>query len=122
MTQKEKIIYLAGIMDADGCLKIYHRNNRGRREGCRKFVVSNTSKELIDWLYKNFGGWRCPVKREGNRKLQYRWELRSEEILDVLPQILPYLIVKKEDAKIQMNYLKNRKHKGNSLKKSRKIK
>ena len=108
MTKKEKLIYLAGIIDGEGCVKLAcHKIKRKYKiyYGCQKRCeVSNTSKKLIDWLYKNFGGHLISAKREGNRKLQYRWALRKKEIEEIFPQIIPYLIVKKEESKETLNY------------------
>ncbi|XOB41811.1 MAG: hypothetical protein ACKKMS_00205 [Candidatus Nealsonbacteria bacterium] len=88
----EKIVYLAGIIDGEGCVKPSKSNYP-------RCIVSNTSKELVDWLYDNFGGYKSPSKREGNRKLQYWWMLRKKEMKNILPLIIPYLIIKKEEAK-----------------------
>ena len=104
MTKKEKLIYLAGIIDGEGCIGRVCTTSKKRMKEDRKISyssrceVSNTSKSLIDWLYENFGGYKYPVKREGNRKLQYRWKLRKKEIKKIVPKIIPYLIVKKEGA------------------------
>jgi len=102
MKKIEKVIYLAGIIDGEGCVKP-HSSSSNFLRGYKKQIqarceVSNTSKELADWLQKNFGGDVRTVKREGNRKTQYWWRLRNGEMKKVLPQIIPYLIVKKEEA------------------------
>lgn len=110
MVCKERFVYLAGIIDGEGCVGMVCSTSKKRiREGrkrssCARCEVSNTSKELVDWLYDNFGGYKYPVKREGNRKLQYRWKLRKEEMKKVIPQIIPYLIIKKQECKELLNY------------------
>ena len=86
---KEDLIYLAGIIDGEGCVKI---NRQARCE------ITNTSKELIDWLYNTFGGHTYTTKQITSRKLQYRWVLRKLEIKKLLPLVLPYLKIKKEEA------------------------
>ena len=95
---KENIIYLAGIIDGEGCVK--------PRKNFQRCEVSNTSKELIDWLFDNFGGHKIPVKREGNRKLQYRWILRKEEMKNIFPLIIPYMIIKKSEAEQSLKLAK----------------
>lgn len=119
MNQKEKIIYLAGIIDGEGCVKISkfqikYKNKDGKTkyyfDRQARCEVSNTSKDLIDWLYDNFGGHKFPVRRKVNRKLQYRWKLRQKEIEKILPLIIPYLIVKKQEAKesLRLRLLRNK--------------
>ncbi|XOB41791.1 MAG: LAGLIDADG family homing endonuclease [Candidatus Nealsonbacteria bacterium] len=105
MTKKEKLIYLAGIIDGEGCMgRVCSTSKKRMKEGRKasysvRCEVSNTSKKLIDWLYENFGGYKYPIKREENRKLQYRWKLRRKEMKKIIPQMIPYLIIKKNEAK-----------------------
>jgi len=104
MKQKEKIIYLAGIIDGEGCVKPnYLIKNKNLVARC---VVSNTSFELVSWLKNNFGGYIRIVKREGNRKIQYWWTLRNKEIKDLFPKIIPYLIIKKKEAIQSLSLIK----------------
>jgi len=61
-----KYIYLAGIIDGEGCISL-------AKNGCArkyiKIVVVNTSKDLIFWLKENFDGWiRLNKSKIGNRK------------------------------------------------------
>lgn len=105
MTYKEKLIYLAGILDGEGCLRPTKDNRGKRRYRKPRCEISNTSKNLIDWLYKNFDGHCYPVKKEGNRKLQYRWDLRHNEMRRILPRVLPYLRIKKKDALKSLKFL-----------------
>lgn len=104
MTYKEKLIYLAGIIDGEGCVKPHFAKKRNVYEA--RCEVSNTSKELIDWLYENFRGFNSPIKREGNRKPQYRWRLRNREMKKIIPLIIPYLIIKKEEAEQSLKLIK----------------
>ena len=99
MTKKEKFIYLAGILDGEGCLNLQHRKGEYRKSTIACCIISNTSKELIDWLHKNFGGYKYLTKREGNRKLQYKLSFRYREIKKIIPKLIPYLRVKKKEAK-----------------------
>lgn len=109
MTKKEKLIYLAGILDGEGCLIPYKNNGGYRRSHTARCVVRHTSKKLIDWLRTNFGG-HCSIQiREGNRKTQYTWRLRYKEMKEVLTGVMPYLIVKKKEAKQSLKIVLNSK-------------
>lgn len=118
MNKKEKIIYLAGIIDGEGCVKFKMSGGTAgnkKRYPRARCVVTNTSKKLIYWLKDNFGGNVRIVKREelkgynkgkGNRKTQYHWRLRYGEIKKIFPQIIPYLIIKKKEAKQSLALIK----------------
>ena len=49
MPKKEEIIYLAGFFDGDGCITTSPKTNF-------RLTISNTNKEILDWIKKNFGG------------------------------------------------------------------
>ena len=107
----EQLAYLAGILDGEGCLKPSRLPNKKTGEYIYKVArveVSNTSKELIDWLYGTFGGHVCPmIEREGNRKPQYRWKLRKQEMKDILPLVIPYFQIKKKEAEDILDLFKH---------------
>lgn len=105
MYKKNHIIYLAGILDGEGWFSI----QRVRREGSRStsysptIGVANTNKALIDWLLNNFDGnfqERKPHPNQYGRKLRYEWKLNWTKSKELLPKIIPFLICKKEQAKI----------------------
>ena len=110
MTKKEKLIYLAGIIDGEGCVRPIFRSNSKKTKFWYhpRCTVHNTSEDLIDWLIKNFGGKKTICKRDETRKISYLWNLRYAEMQEILPQLCPYLIVKKEETLITIKQLKDR--------------
>jgi len=63
-----------------------------------------TNKEIIEMLVKKFGS---KVREECvvNRKKMYRWGTSGNLVVPIiLKQILPYLVVKKEQAKVVIEY------------------
>lgn len=102
MSEKTKFAYLAGILDGEGCLSI----GAGRRQkwsviNYNSIVsVANTDIRLIKWLHQNFGGnfFDGKQQRPTNKK-HYIWRLlKRKDIELLLLAVLPYLIVKREQA------------------------
>ena len=92
MSDKAKYGYFAGILDGEGCLSI----TAGHKETCINYnatmQVQNTSKPLIDWLQKKFGGSVYLSKKATEKtKEAYMWRvLKKKEIEVLLLAALPY--------------------------------
>ncbi len=58
MTKKEKIIYLAGIMDGEGTFyrPAMKKKDRKRTYYYPRMVITQKERPLLDWTKKNFGG------------------------------------------------------------------
>src|ERR1019366_2308022 len=108
MSDKAKYSYLAGILDGEGCITI----GAGQKATCINYnsivVVQNTSRKLIDWLQKNFGGSVYLSKKATEKtKEAYMWRvLKKKDIEILLLATLPYLVVKREQAKILLNFVR----------------
>lgn len=101
---KEQTVYIAGFIDGEGTISMQWINNRY----CTgPFVqVANTHKGVIDWIsevteigHKAYAYDRHPEKQKKAYLLQYR----GTKAIELLEQIEPYLIVKKEQAKVLMD-------------------
>jgi len=98
LSQKETL-YLAGLIDGDGTIYI----SRGRP------TVSITSiHNYIVTLCTVYGGYFQYVERHRTRDKRpyYQWTWPIEMIKWYLPQILPYLQIKLEQAKILLEAIK----------------
>lgn len=99
--------YAAGVVDAEGCLAVCKSNDPRGPIYSARVVVSNRSKELIDFFVQNFGGYITvdrPKKAEHN--INYLWHLSSSQHTErFLSQIYPYLRGKKSQADILFEYL-----------------
>ena len=108
MSDKAKYGYVAGIIDGEGCVTI----GAGKKETCINYnaivAVQNTSKKLIDWLQLKFGGQVYLSKKETKKtKAAWMWRITKKEVIErFLLAILPYLIVKREQAKILLEYVR----------------
>ncbi len=107
INKNEKFAYLAGIIDGEGSFYIAQDNRHGKSFNSRLYVT-NTDKELIDWLYKNFKGLTYSYNSIKNPhwKTRFQWIVQKKDILEMCENIFPYLVVKKEQAKIMIKFRK----------------
>lgn len=105
---KAKCGYLAGIIDGEGCITI----GRGIKKDTINYnailMVTNTDKNVIQWLKDNFGGNFYDSKPNNIvSKPSYRWRLLKKSDLELLLlSIIPYLIIKKQQAKILLEFVR----------------
>lgn len=104
--------YAAGFWDGEGTISIWNEKRAANRDGIRlkiTMTVANTDYLALEDLRAIIGNGRITVKdsRKGNagHKTLYRLDLTSNQIRHVLPQLLPYLIIKKYVASTVLKYL-----------------
>ena len=108
MSDKAKYAYLAGIIDGEGCLTV----GAGKKETCINYnaiiLVQNTSRKMIDWLQSKFGGQVYLSKKETEKtKAAWMWRITKKKDIEILLlAVLPYLIVKREQAKVLLNFVR----------------
>ena len=114
MTPTERA-YVAGIIDGEGWVEFkWHDRIRRDRKGTPTYrtlivrmEVPQVDKRLIDWLME--------ITQEGTRDIkrypsnptwhdQHRWRCGYHAVYRVLKQVYPYLIVKKQKAKLVIDH------------------
>lgn len=110
ITEPQKA-YIAGIIDGEGSITISRKIDKTMRAGVayRPYVpVTNTDRRLLDWLFETTGlGNVRPnaIPKNPNHKPSWRWELWSQQAHQLLLNILPYLILKKEQAILLIEFM-----------------
>ena len=104
------LAYSAGILDGEGCIKICRVSaaaiNRPNDRFTLDIQVNMTDKEVVEWLYNTFGGYFYLHRSFNPRwKNSYRWYLQYQSCRNFLEWVLPYLRVKREQAKLALKYL-----------------
>ena len=98
--------YIAGIIDGEGSLMVYpFKSKEGYTIYQARLAVGNTKKELIDYLEKTTGIGRVRVSHTSQGKPFYYWALHGNNIRKFLPSILPYLLLKRKQAELLLEYL-----------------
>ena len=98
MISSEDWAYLAGILDGEGSICLHKDKKTGRIWG--DMSIYNTSPELINWILEKFGG-RIYDNKSRNRfgdkpNFVIRWN--GEKSGELIPYLLPYLIIKQKKA------------------------
>lgn len=94
---------LATWIDGEGCIRL--QSSGGRRLHCYMalhVIIGQKDARLISWLKANFGGnaWFRPKARY---PIWY-WRTRGTDTAEILRRCLPYLIVKREQAELALEY------------------
>lgn len=114
-----KLAYLAGIVDGEGSICIYRVNpakyNRYQNPCFRSVLnISNTRKELFDWIEEHFGNLNHSKKHRRSifkknsthERWIYEWVVQGHRLVDICTQILPYLVLKKRQAELTIEFRK----------------
>ena len=107
--------YVAGIIDGEGWVEYrYVQRRRNTRPGkpvyktlIVRMEVPQVDGRLIDYLIATTAEGNRDIKRYPNHptyKDQHRWRVSHHGCYRVLKQIYKYLIVKREKAKLIINY------------------
>lgn len=102
--------YAAGIIDGEGSIMLIHQPPRGGVHKWEYWVlrisVANTDKKLIDWLVDKFGGGFTHSRSLNPRHRDvFQWRVDAGKARPVLFAVLPYLLLKREQADIAIQYL-----------------
>ena len=114
---KNQMVWLAGFIDGEGHLAYYKRvknNLKGTRIGIsytKLLVISNTSPETMIFISNLL---KTPLFQQGprtsNSKMIWKIRLYGENVEKLLIKLLPYLRVKKDQAKLLLSIPKGRRN------------
>ena len=102
-----RFAYLAGVIDADGCIQIRKfRRADGYGYDCA-ILVNHTDGRALDFCVGAFGGSIYTIKNYqagSNRKRVWRWEIRGDAAADVCKRIVPFLRIKKDQGELLIRF------------------
>ena len=105
--------YIAGMLDGEGCISIMRRKQK-RSYGRGVYtdysihvtVATGTVMPTLQWIQARTGGTIYTQKMRGNRKDGHRLTIyKRDEALKFLRIISPYLLTKKVQAEVAMEFL-----------------
>lgn len=101
------LAYMAGIIDGEGCISARRRSHRkGKRPNSTPtLAIANTHRGLLEWVTVKFGGNICSPRNQIRRpthKQIYQWSMEGSCVYDLLRLVLPYLVVKRNQAEVVM--------------------
>jgi hypothetical protein len=90
-TWQNKIAYLSGLIDGEGCLRFY-------KCGSIRLTIGMTDKKTIYWIYDTFGGQIYKNKIKSG-KIFYQWSMhQGKDLYYLLLLCIPFLITKQKIA------------------------
>lgn len=95
--------WAAGIFDGEGHLGIQYVTLDKKEKTYYRAVLSvgNTDKKMIDRLQQMFGGSISErLDKRWDTRVFYSWRALTLDIEGILLKVLPYLVTKKEQARI----------------------
>ena len=103
------LAYVAGVIDGEGCIAIRKTKRTGSMRSTRYaaiITVGNTNRGLIAMLRTAFSAgcvtYRYPTK---TKRGAYVWNVQSRTACNVLRAVFPYLVVKREQAIVLMEFV-----------------
>lgn len=109
----EKLAYLAGFVDGEGCVGIKKcaKQNVSRGYSYSTFIiVKNTRKAPLYLLQEIFGGNVSPdaMRSNPNHSSCWAWQRNGPITVGILKALLPYLIIKKPQAELAIDFQEHR--------------
>lgn len=107
-----ELAYFAGLMDGEGSFCILPRYWGKARKPAAPFTrlsMSSTTPELLYWVQQRFSGLinRHPTSKKGNEAPALQWRMKRKTVLlMLLPQLIPFLVLKKPQAQLMLEFLR----------------
>ena len=92
--------YVAGFIDGEGNIGVSYFKSTGTYY--LHITVPQTHRKPLEVLLETFGGniWNRPIPKNPKHKQQWYWRVTRKLAASVLNELLPYLVLKKEQAEL----------------------
>lgn len=124
---KMQCAYLAGFVDADGCIQIEGKNGENKKTWTLTVTLYNCDnfalEKMRDWI--GSGKVKCRDRNPEKWNKSYALRYRAATAAKIIKRIVPYMLVKKEQGDVAMEFLKTfgrDNHEGSSWQGGRKVK
>ena len=103
--------YLAGMIDGEGCINYYKSKSKSSKIGytfVARLFITNTNLECLLYLQRLFGfGALRERTKQARRKKSWNLDFAPRETRVILEAVQPYLIIKKQQAQLMIEFLKS---------------
>lgn len=97
--------YFAGLFDGEGYLNIRPKQTELKNFQAR-MGISMTNKKVIQAIQETYGGnLRVQKPRKENYLEQYVWDIYGKKAKNIIENIFPFLIVKKDVASLFIQFI-----------------
>lgn len=103
------LAYLAGLFDGEGSIVITlvkpGKSNRLKTPSHRLDIgITNTNKDILDWLIETLGGCLCKGKVCSGDKPCWMWRISCQEAKTFLMAIRPFMRIKHLQADLAIEF------------------
>ena len=108
MERTLQIAWAAGFLDGEGCFSLSKANGKGCHETTKNAVLhaSQVRTAPLERLAGLFGGTVRPFRVTSAGNLAYQWCLTGSQLVPILEELIPHLVVKQGEAKAVLAYCK----------------
>lgn len=101
---EKTLSYIAGVVDGEGCLMVGKYKRSGNKGLAYRgyFMIANTYVPLLTHIKSIMGG---KIIEQGKNNGCYTLTFTTSEIRKWLPQLIGFLIVKKKQAEVLLDFL-----------------
>jgi hypothetical protein len=102
--------YLAGLLDGEGFFEISKTE-----QGLEAIVTCDmTRKEPVEALSKRYGGCITEIKTHEKQDPIYAWNCPDNSLLELLADVLPFMLIKREQALLLIEFIVASRYKNNT--------
>jgi len=101
------LAYAAGLVDGEGCISLRRQRQLAGQSGNGyglQVTIVNTKVSMICWLKQHFGA-LYGVRRCVRYRSMYEWYVCGKQAAQFVEAILPYLVVKREQAQVVIDFM-----------------
>lgn len=105
------LAYIAGIVDGEGSFTVGKYKVKSMKSFAYRgyFQIANTYVPLLLKIKEFFGG---RVVEQGIGKKCFANTFSTNEMREIIPKLIPYLVIKKKQAEIMLAFLQRQSNKG----------
>lgn len=98
--------YLAALIDGEGCIGIVRSFKEGQVRYCTSLTIGNTSPVVAD-IQREYGLGNVVWHKQKHQgwKPKLEWRIGAYAIRAVLPLVLPYMRIKRNQAELALRFL-----------------
>lgn len=100
--ENETAAYIAGFLDADGCIGVYHNGNE---KWTTNLSFSNVKREILDFIKSELGEgslYNAPPRE--NCRLVYTLRMGGAAAARAVNGLLPFIRLKKRQAELLLEF------------------
>jgi len=95
LSRKEKVIFLAGVFDGEGCIGCY---TNGGIEKYLNIVIECTDRDSLERFVEVFGGTILQhKKRNFHYKDIFRWKMTGKKAWIAIKEMIPYMCKRRRE-------------------------